>query len=853
MVNVRFPLWARLVHRILSMSRVVSPALASMILIAAAAAQDPEGQALVEQGRTAFVIVHDPSAPASVRAAAAELARVVQISTGATLTISPAPGPRTIYLGDSEHARAQGIIAKELPAEGYRIVIRPDAIFIVGNDTPRNRLGWGGNEETGTLFGTYAFLEKFLGVRWLMPGDVGEDIPKHVTLMLAPADFSNAPYFSSRITAGGTRYTDWLTRNGGGGWHVQHNHNWAGFPARSVLREHPEYMALQRGRRMAVPADDKSPFEPKFCTSNPGLIQAYADAAIAFLQRNPTERFFSLTPSDGGGWCECDDCRKLSPEGPHPKWGDYGRFHRSVTPLILKYYNDVAKIVGQKLPDRVLCGYVYYNFLYPPDAIPKLEPNLSLMIAPLQHYGMTRYKPELRSEFETLCKIWSDANPMMGYYAVSTWMRVGIGAPLGPSLPILKHTYATLKKNKFRVVYSYPLPQGSCGVHNYLVAKLMWNPDADLDALFEEWMQRAYGPGGPAMAELYRLLDREIEAFKIASPLQISDYEMSSEMALRIYAKNFWKIEQLYTRAFAAAQTDAQRARLELFADSMVILHRVLAEAGALENAGKSIFRRTAEEYRAFLEARKDTSVVRIMRNASNEGGITGVVVPKPRVALSPRSLTVPRLREATTPPQIDGDLSDTAWREAASAEQDKSVADRFMLIGGEKAPKNVTRALVTYDEKNLYISFRCADNEITAQDHRPDDMNIFGDDCVQVFFHAGEGEPQWFWHLTVNAANSRWDALTTANGPLNAQVNLDWQSATTTGEGYWAAEIKVPFASIVPPGASSGLTGAPVGQTWRVNLARQDRPTGEASSWSPVEKGFRASLQELGRMYFPR
>lgn len=813
---------------------------------------------LAESGKSEYVIYIDNAAPGSVKAAASELSRVIGKSTGAQIALRPTPGSKTIFIGESDATRAAGVTADDLKMEGYRILVKDQQVYILGQDSRRNRVGWGGNEETGTLFGTYAFLERTVGARWLMPGELGEDIPKHSTLAVGQMEVTSTPFFSMRDIGGDPKYTGWTTRNGGGGWHVDHNHNWASFPKRSVIREHPEYMALQRGKRMAVPADDKEPFAPKYCTTNPQFIQAFAESVIEDLQSNPQKRFFSLTPTDGGGWCECDACMKLTVAGPSTKWGDFGMWQRSVTPLVLKYYNDVAKIVGRTLPDRVLCGYVYYDFLYPLEPQPPTEPNLSLMIAPLQHYGMTRYKPELRTDFERVCRSWSEANNLMGYYGVSAWMRNGIGAPLGPSIRIHKHTFTTLKQNNFKFVYLYTVPWSASAVANYLVAKLMWNPDADVDALFDEYMIRSFGPGGAAMGEAYRLIDRETEAAKIASPLQRADYEMTSELAISVYAKNFAAIEALYIKAMSATTTDAQKARLKLFGDNMVILHRVLSEGGVLADADKSIFRRTPEEFRAFQTEGKGSreSAVSVAQRAGDQGGITGVTAPRPKTTsgtLAPRALTVPRLRQTTAPPRIDGDLSDAAWREAAAAEQDQSVADRFTLIGGASAPKNVTRALVTYDEENLYINFRCSDAQVVSQDRSPENMGIYEDDCVQVFIAPSSEKPDWFWHLTLNATNSRWDALTLTKGaPFEPRENLNWQSATTSGEGYWAAEIKIPFKSIVLPGSTVGLTGPPVGQTWRVNLARQDKPSSENSSWSPVSEGFR-NPSEMGRFYFPR
>jgi hypothetical protein len=827
----------------------------SLIALALAAATTTlaaaEPVVIVSGGKSDHVICHDAKASASVKVAAAEIQRVIRESTGAELAIVTESRPKMICVGDNAFSRAAGFSIDDLAPEGYRIATKGDCVYILGVDKPADAAGWPGGETRGTLYGSYAFLERSTGVRWLTPTD--EDIRKSDKVVCDAGDTTSVPFFPSRkLGTAGYGLRDWGVRLGGGGLIVNHNHNWADFPSRQTLREHPEYLALNGDKRMAVPADDKAAFQPKFCTTNPGLVKAYADGAIAWLEKNPEQRMVSISPSDGGGWCDCPECRKYMVPGPSPQWGDYGRYKRSVTPLILKFYNDVARIVREKCPGKMVCGYVYYDFTWPPDPLPPLEPNVALMLAPLQHYGLTRYKPELRDEFERLCAGWSRASPFVGYYAASTWMRNGIGAPLGPSLPLLAHTFKTLADKRFEAVYYYSLPRDSCGVHDYLVLKLMWNPHADIDALFQEWLDRAYGPGGTAMGRLYRLIDAELAAGKQAAPLIRADYEMTSELAIQVYAKNFQTLESLYREAVSKAQTDAQRRRLADFGDNMTILHHVLAEAGLLKDAAASSFAKSPQDYAAFLAAKKDSIAVRTIQTAGNQGGITAVMPPRALSSSEPRMLAAVRLPDRMPAPILDGDLRDAAWGNAAGAEQNLAVADRFTAAGGEKPAKQQTRGLLTYDDEALYVAFRCADSDIEAADRKHDDDAIFGDDCVELFFSATPKQPGRYWHLVVNARNARWDALTEEQGPMERIANFPWESAAVQGEGFWSVEIKIPFREITMPPGTERLTGPPVGASWRVNLAREDKPMGENSSWSPVREGF-LNPDEFGHVRFPR
>jgi len=803
------------------------------------------GPRLVDNRATSYVIYHDAKAPGSVRAAAQEIQRAVRVASDVDIPVATAPAERMICLGDNEASRAAGVSAEGLPEDGFRLATRGASVYIAGADSPRNRVGWGGAEARGTLFGAYAFLEKVVGVRWLAPGELGEDIPRQDSISIPALDVTEKPFFASRVIGGPQGYRDWPTRHGCGGWRVQHNHNWDSFPPRAVLRAHPEYLALRSGKRIPVPDTESAPFQPKFCTTNPGLIQAFAEGAVEWFAQNPNQRFISISPSDGAGWCECPECEKLKIKGPSEDWGDFGGYMHSVAPLILKFYNDVGRIVAERAPGRLVCGYVYYDYTYPPVPTPVMEPNVSLMLAPIRHYGLTRYKPEYQAEFERLCAAWGQASKHMGYYGASTWMRVGIGAPLGPSLPVLRHTFATMKKNRFESVYYYTVPWTMCGAHNYLAAKLMWNPDADLDALLADWLGRAYGPGADAMARLYKMLDEEIGAYKKAAPKAVQDYEMSSDMALKVYLKQFWNIEALYKEAVSKAATDAQRARLAEFGDNLVILHRVFQEAGVLEGAEKSVFSRSTEDYLAFLA--KGSPAVTVMQGMGSQGAITGLFVP------GKRTMAIPRLSPRTPAPRLDGDLSDPAWQEARGAEQGQAVADKFSVMGGKGPAQRGTTVLAVYNEDSLYLSFRCMDNKIEAKERPRDDKGVFEDDNVELVFACGSQDPKEFWRLVVNPLNAQWDALAGPGGKEDAKADLAWTSAAGQGEGYWAVEIRIPFKTLKAPGLATGLSGAPAGTTWRVNLARQDMPGAERSAWSETKEGLTDNPSEFGRWYLPR
>ena len=167
-------------------------------LSAVQAADRPEDITLVKKGGTAYVIYHAAQASASVKEAAKELQRVLEISTRAQLPIVRRPGEFMIVLGDTPETRRAGIDPGKLPEEGFELKSLGGNVFIAGRDTKDGEFTTGGGSSDGTYYGVMEFLERFVGVRWLLPGDGGEDIPVQPTLTLAPIALKSAPDFPSR-------------------------------------------------------------------------------------------------------------------------------------------------------------------------------------------------------------------------------------------------------------------------------------------------------------------------------------------------------------------------------------------------------------------------------------------------------------------------------------------------------------------------------------------------------------------------------------------------------------------------------------------------------------------------------
>ncbi|MBX7209535.1 MAG: DUF4838 domain-containing protein [Verrucomicrobiaceae bacterium] len=540
-------------------------------------------------------IFHQADASESTKWATAELHRLVFAATGEDLpVVSEATSKPTFRLVSDD----------SLPHDGFVIRGEKGDIIIAGNEsTPQ---GTWALPSHGTLWGVCEFAERFLGVRWLFPGPLGEDVPKQKALSFELKEpIRGQPGFAVRSVAYlgesdreiASRYVpvlDWMKHqrltNSLHPFVTGYGHSWDDYIKPADMEAHPEWNsnngeAVRNGRVKF------------FCTTAPGLVELFAKRVIETMDRNPKREMSSISPTDGGGFCTCERCKPLLDTDPHGK--------PSHARAMLTFYQRVGEIIARERPGRRLGGFVYYNYQYPPSNAPKLPDNLSLCWAPLNYYGYGLLKPLYRAEFESVMKRWSEITPHLFYHNYSTWMRSFHGAPLPVSLDILKRELPAAAQNKAwgaRMVGT-----SAWGINapiNYLLAKQMWNPQLDVSAALNEWLERAYGPGWRNMRALYDELDAKMAAHKEAqSPIyKGANYEVNEEVMKIIYAPLFATMEQHYRAALTECATDTQRARLQMFGDNLIQLNHALRQAKLIAENPTSIFHRDDAAFAQFMK-----------------------------------------------------------------------------------------------------------------------------------------------------------------------------------------------------------------------------------------------------------
>jgi hypothetical protein len=440
-----------------------------------AAPASPPTLRLVDEGQPRAVIVVPDRAAPQLHAAAELLAHYVQRAAGATLPIvaeskQPRPTGVPIYLGSCTAGVKLITDLKKLDADGFVIrVVQPAAIAIAGPS------------DWGTEFGVDEFLERYLGVRWLLPGPHGDDVPACHTLDVPVGEVRQQPAFFSRLFSGlrGSAQADWARRNRmHGRVEFHHNLNRLFVPSRYV-KTHPEFFPIRKGQRFFPPNDQAHGWQP--CLSAPGLVDEAIRNICDYFAQHPEAPSYSLGAIDSSGYCECPQCRAHEPAEKN----FLGL--RNMSDLYYAWCNRVVEGVLKKYPDKYFGCLAYSEVAQAPIKV-KVHPRL---IPYLTYDRMKWIEPALQAEGQAVTRRWLAVSPVLGWYDYI------YGSPY--CLPrVWFHKMADYYRfglaNGVRALYAEAYPNWGEGPKLYVSLKLQWDPQQNVDQLLREWYARAVGP-----------------------------------------------------------------------------------------------------------------------------------------------------------------------------------------------------------------------------------------------------------------------------------------------------------------------------------------------------------------------
>ena len=326
----------------------------------------------------------------------------------------------------------------------------------------------------GIVFATYQFIEHLLGARKWYTGEEGTYIPKHQQLSLArDFEWSLKPTFDFREVyfpiESDEEYLDWHglhnLENLWGLW--GHSFNKL-IPASEYFQEHPEYFSFYRGKHQPN----------QLCLSNPEVLQLVKDKFRHLIAEQPDATYWSISPNDDLGYCECDDCKKID----HEEGGPQGS--------LMKFVNAVA----YEFPHQKFTTLAYTYSANPPLKEKALS-NVYVMLSSIDAYRAKPLSIEPSAQaFRSQLNRWKEKAEhifIWDYYTQFT----NYLAPF-PQWGTIADNIQYFKNNQVQGVFA----QGSGQTYSdfaelkaYLLAKLLWNPTLKEEDLINEFVKGYYG------------------------------------------------------------------------------------------------------------------------------------------------------------------------------------------------------------------------------------------------------------------------------------------------------------------------------------------------------------------------
>ena len=435
---------------------------------------------IVREGRPAATVVVEEGASGQVKGAAQLLVNYVERATEAELPVAnELPEDGTVIclgLGEAWEVPDQ----TGLDDDGFDIAFPNERTVVIAGPT-----------DWGTEFGVCEFLERYVGVRWLLPGEYGDDVPAAQNISVPTEPVRDEPVIFSRQFSGlkGGQQETWARRNRMHG-RVSFHHNLLNlFPPETYTKTHPEFFPVQNGERFLPPDNRAHHWQP--CFTAPGIVDEAVKNICAFFEAHPEATSYSLGANDSSGYCACEKClARISGEKNFLERVDY-------SDLYYDWANQVIERVLEKFPNKWFGCLAYSEVAAPPKNV-SVHPRL----IPYMTYDRMKWKdPELRETGEALTREWHAKSPVLGWYDYI------YGSPYCVPRVWFHHMadyYRFGRDNGVRAMYAEAYPNWGEGPKLYVSLKLQWDPDADVDALLDEWYVRCVGgEAAPFLKQYY--------------------------------------------------------------------------------------------------------------------------------------------------------------------------------------------------------------------------------------------------------------------------------------------------------------------------------------------------------------
>jgi hypothetical protein len=431
---------------------------------------------LATNAQSKYRIVVADEADHYEKKAASVLQKYLQEISAANLSVvtdDQAATPYEICIGKTNRTSTK----ENFVTDGFIIKTNGNKLYIYG------RLGH------ATLYGVYHFLEKYLGCRKFTP--ILKYVPKLSTIKLTSINDLQNPQFSFRQVYYPGQYDEEFRE-----WHkLQLLEDYWGLwghtfdkllPPSVYFKSHPEYYALVNGERKAT----------QLCLSNANVYQILVKELAKQIDAQPEKKIWSVSQNDGFGYCTCALCAAIDSKYGGPQGS------------IINFVNKVAR----QFPAYTISTLAYLYSKHPPKYIKPLN-NVSIMLSSID---VDRAKPIASNP-----RAASFRNDLVGWATLTNQLMVwdyvvqftNYVSPF-PNLTTLQPNLNYFGKNNVSGAFIQGTENTTgefAALKAYLLAKLSWDPKADITKAKAEFMTSYYGKATPFINQYIVQIEQELQ------------------------------------------------------------------------------------------------------------------------------------------------------------------------------------------------------------------------------------------------------------------------------------------------------------------------------------------------------
>lgn len=441
----------------------------------------------------------------------------------------------------------------ELGEDGFALIPEENAVRIRGG-------------KRGIIYGAYELLE-MLGCRFFTPECEKVPSMENITLTLEKeirqkpvleyrehnyADLRRSHRFAVKSRVNGAHHT--IPEKLGGflsyAWFV-HSFE-AMVPPKVYGKDHPEFYAmLSDGTR------PQTSERFQLCLTNPDLLEVAVESVRQTLKARPHARIISISQNDWHGNCQCEKCLAADREEGSPAG------------TLLRFVNAIAERLEPEFPD-VVFDTLAYVYTRPAPKITRPRHNVCVRLCSIEacfaHPFETcddesRFvsRPDgSRASFISDLRDWGKVADRIYIWDYTTCFA-HYPAP-HPNWHVLKPNMKAFVNNNVKGVFEQA--NGAMGggadmneLRAYLLTKLMWDADTDVDRHLTEFTDYYYGEAGVYIREYIETLCGKAEKDNIHAGFNDNPVSpLYDEAMLDIY-------DAILDKAEKAVAQDALRCR----------------------------------------------------------------------------------------------------------------------------------------------------------------------------------------------------------------------------------------------------------------------------------------------------